>query len=488
MPTSLLSADSQFPDLERAKGSNEKFELLSDYLYLLLENLRYTLGNLGLNNFNENEFLRIGELITSPISIQLEGDEGELAQLKITAQGLSSRISDAEGNVSQLQQTAQGLALRVNNAEGDITSLQTTAEGLAGRISDAEGNITSLQATANGLSTRVSSAEGNISSLTQTANGLSTRVSDAEGNISSLTQKVDGFTLTASSANGSTVLSLTSQGTTLSTQTLNISVDAANIYGKLTVGQLPPGVATTDDIPTNLSDLVDDSDFVNRTGVVSIINGTVDADFVDALGISAKYLAGSYVYLLNSSGASRGLISITGASSAATAIDIESYGALRLTADYGTLHLESGSGTILDLSDYIQCGENIIPANDAVQYCGMISWRWAAVCAASETIITSDRNYKYDIEELPDKYLDMMDRIVPYRARYNDGTSGRYHSCFIAQEVKDAMDGCGISDGEFGGWVKDTDADGKEMQALRYGEFIPILWAKIRQLEEKVMQ
>lgn len=486
MPTSLLSADSQFPDLERAKGSEEKFRLLSDYLYLLLENLRYTLGNLGLNNFNENEFLRIGELITSPISIQLEGDEGELAQLQITAQALSSRLSDAEGNVSRLQQTAEGLALRVNNAEGDITSLQVTAEGLAGRISNAEGDITTLQATAQGLTTRVSDAEGNISSLTQTANGLTTRVSNAEGSLSSLTQKVDGFTLTAISANGSTTLSLTSQGTTLSTQTLNISVDAANVYGRLTVGQLPTNVAVKSDIPEALSDLVDDSDFVNASGVTSIINGTVTTDYVDALGISAKYLAGSYVYMLNASGTARGVISITGATSANTAVDISSYGALRLTAGEGTLHLESGSGTILDLANYIQCGENIIPANDNVQYCGMGSWRWAAVYAASSEIITSDRRYKYDIEDIPDKYLDMMDHIPAKRAKYKDGSSGRYHPCFIAQEVKAAMDECGVDDSEFAGWVKDIGADGQEMQALRYAEFIPILWAKIQALEKKV--
>lgn len=162
MPTSLLSADSQFPDLKKEQSTDEKFEVVTNYLYMLLEQLRYTLGNLGLNNINESEFLKIGELITSPISIQLEGTEGQLAQLQITADGLNSRVSDAEGNVSQLAQTVDGLGARVANAEGNITSLTVTANGLTSRVSDAEGNISTVQQTINGLTVTDSSGTTRI--------------------------------------------------------------------------------------------------------------------------------------------------------------------------------------------------------------------------------------------------------------------------------------------------------------------------------------
>ena len=49
-------------------------------------------------------------------------------------------------------------------------------------------------------------------------------------------------------------------------------------------------------IPTSTSQLTNNSDFVNTTGVVSIINGTVKADFVNALGITATAVSSSWVY------------------------------------------------------------------------------------------------------------------------------------------------------------------------------------------------
>ena len=67
-----------------------------------------------------------------------------------------------------------------------------------------------------------------------------------------------------------------------------LQVGAAHIIGPLTIGQLPTDIATTDNIPTNVSDLNNDSGYQTETGVVSIIDGTVNADYVNALGIKAN--------------------------------------------------------------------------------------------------------------------------------------------------------------------------------------------------------
>ena len=63
-------------------------------------------------------------------------------------------------------------------------------------------------------------------------------------------------------------------------------IDSANITGKLTIGQLPSSVATTGDIPTNVSDLANDSGYQTESGVVEIIDGKITADYVEALGIT----------------------------------------------------------------------------------------------------------------------------------------------------------------------------------------------------------
>lgn len=53
MPGSFLTADTSMPDLSKAGSTEEKLEMIQNYLYMLLENLRYTLRNLDPSeNFN----------------------------------------------------------------------------------------------------------------------------------------------------------------------------------------------------------------------------------------------------------------------------------------------------------------------------------------------------------------------------------------------------------------------------------------------------
>lgn len=196
MPGNILSADTQFPNFTGQENPAEQIRTIRNYLYMLLEQLRYTLNNLDAGNFNTEGLKEIQDAISQPILKQLSDTDGNLAELQVTAAGLASRVSSNEGNISQLEQTAQGLSSRVGDAEGNISSLQQTANGLSSRVTSAEGNISSLQQTANGLSSRVSNAEGSISSLSQTASGLETRVANAEGAVSTVSQKVNGVTVT----------------------------------------------------------------------------------------------------------------------------------------------------------------------------------------------------------------------------------------------------------------------------------------------------
>lgn len=196
MPGNILSADTQFPNFAGQENPAEQIRTIRNYLYMLLEQLRYTLNNLDAGNFNTEGLKEIQDAISQPILKQLSDTDGNLAELQVTAAGLASRVSSNEGNISQLEQTAQGLSSRVGDAEGNISSLQQTANGLSSRVTSAEGNISTLQQTANGLSSRVSNAEGSISSLSQTASGLETRVANAEGAVSTVSQKVNGVTVT----------------------------------------------------------------------------------------------------------------------------------------------------------------------------------------------------------------------------------------------------------------------------------------------------
>ena len=239
----------------------------------------------------------------------------------------------------------------------------------------------------------------------------------------------------------------------------NLEVNAANVKGKLTATQIDSSQLTVK--------------AANITGA-----------------IEASVLLGEYIYLDSDEGYTAGTISVTGARTSNFAVDITSYGSMRMEAGYGTFYL---SNTWYGTSNWMALdGEDIVVACGALYPSGAqpdlgTSTRlWAAVYSATDTIQPSDRNLKNSIEELPDKYLDMFDSIMPVRFKLNDGTSGRYHVGFIAQEVEDAMIAAGIDSKEFGGFIKDKDSDGNDIYMLRYGEFIGVLAAQIKQLEERI--
>lgn len=134
-----------------------------------------------------------------------------------------------------------GLRSRIGNAEGDITSLELTAAGLKTRIENAEGDITSLEATTNSLGVRISNTEGDISSLELSVSGLQSQVNgkiDGSTAQSMIDQSIDSISLSVSSRNGSSTFTLRAGQTELSTDTLNLTVNAVNVSGTLSASQI----------------------------------------------------------------------------------------------------------------------------------------------------------------------------------------------------------------------------------------------------------
>lgn len=452
MPSNLLTADTMFPDLTGRQSTDEKFVIVTDYLYMLLEQLRYTLSNLGPENFNSAELDGLTSMITEPIYARISDTEGNITALQVTAQGLIGRISDVEGNQTALGVTAQGLISRVSSVEGNVNTLSQTAAATTAQISDLYGNMSVLQQTATGLTSRISSAEGNISTLQQTATSLTSRIGSAEGDITSLEQTVNSFELSVSNSSGSSRLSLYADGVRLSSATITFT-----------------GAVTFEDLETE--------------GTTLIHGGNIDTD---TLEVSDLY--GRYVYLRNSSGVACGRISISGATTAAMAVDIESEGALSLTAGYGDVYIGSGNYAYLQLASdgVVAGGDDLISNKSGVYSCGTSSHLWSNVYASTGIVQTSDRSRKHAIEALPDKYLRMLLEIPVYRFKMNDGTSDRYHVGYVAQDVEEYMDKHDIDSLEFAGFVKDVDEDGNEIYMLRYEEFVAIHTLAIQRIYQKL--
>ncbi len=396
MPTTFQLVETTFPNGE-GKDTQEQINGVYDYLFVLLEQLRYTLFNLDGSNINQNALSEFIKNISEPIYAKIEDTDKNVNEISITAKGLDARLSDAEGNITQLYTTAKGLQVSVSNLDGAITNIKTDVNGIRATVR--------------------------------------TKI-DATQAQSIFDQSAQGFTLAATSGENGTVFKLNYNGAQIaSTGSVDLYVDAVNIYGTLT----------------------------------------------------ATEIEGDRITVRNDEGRRCGDIYTEYASTADYKMTLESK-AMELNATSGNLYLSGNNGSsALNFDyDFIDCRGDFAPNADNRYNLGAPNFVWSAIYCSTNELNGSDRNIKNSIEALPEKYVRMLELVEPKRYKLNSGTSGRFHTGFIAQEVEAAMQKCGITSQEFAGWAAAKRKDGSETYFLRYSEFIPVLWAKVREQEERL--
>lgn len=117
------------------------------------------------------------------------------------------------------------------------------------------------------------------------------------------------------------------------------------------------------------------------------------------------------------------------------------------------------------------------------------------VSGGSSSSTLSDMRLKENISTLDERYSLFFDKLEAKMFKYADGTSGRFHLGYIAQDVKKAMDISGIDNSEFAGFIevkKDEKSDtyrgyDTELQ-LRYEEFLPLHTNEIKMLKKRVRE
>lgn len=218
MPTTFQLVETTFPNGE-GKDTQEQINGVYDYLFVLLEQLRYTLFNLDGSNINQNALSEFIKNISEPIYAKIEDTDKNVNEISITAKGLDARLSDAEGDITQLDTTAKGLQVSVSNLDGAITNIKTDVNGLRATVS---GKIDGTAA--------------------QTL----------------IDQNLNQITLAATSGSNGTVFALNKNGVQIaSTGTVDLHVKAVNIDGTLTAGALRGGSVSllAGDTPVGSMDL-----------------------------------------------------------------------------------------------------------------------------------------------------------------------------------------------------------------------------------------
>lgn len=126
-----------------------------------------------------------------------------------------------------------------------------------------------------------------------------------------------------------------------------------------------------------------------------------------------------------------------------------------------------------------------------------------AIQLSGNTWVKSDERLKEDFQSL-DKWTSFFDYLEPCAFKLKDGTSGRYHLGFKAQQVKESLEKAGLTTKDFAGFVTDKylpDEEnvgeielyhklgidpGEDFHGLNYTEFIALQHNEIQKLKAKV--
>lgn len=114
--------------------------------------------------------------------------------------------------------------------------LEVDITGIHSEIGDVKGNVATLEVTASELSTRIEDVEGSYSSITQTVGQLRSEVSgklDGEDAQTMIDQTVDKISLEVSSGSGGSSFVLKKDGVQISSQTVDLHVNALNVDGEI---------------------------------------------------------------------------------------------------------------------------------------------------------------------------------------------------------------------------------------------------------------
>ena len=182
MPSNWLSIDTNFPTFTGDEPVEEQVRQMQNYLYIMKEQLQYSLNNLTMDNWNATALQDLSETAKGEIGEQLQSISNLLSQMSSSVDNIKSRISAVEnisGRVGDLEDAVfeeGGLVEWVEDldnqigGEGGLTervgALEETASGEGGHgdrldaIEEQLNGETGIEARLGGLEESLTGEEG----------------------------------------------------------------------------------------------------------------------------------------------------------------------------------------------------------------------------------------------------------------------------------------------------------------------------------------
>ena len=328
--------------------------------------------------------------------------------------------------------------------------------------------------TSEDINLRVEGISDDVSYLRVSLGNVQSEVSgkiDGSTAQSLIDQSINKIELSVSSGSGGSTFTLKAGSTELSTNTLDLHVNAVNIDGTLKASQIQTG-------SIYVGDLADGSKYATKTYVndnaglnQTEVDDRIDT-YIDSTSITAETLRGRTVSLMANRRTEIGTIELVDTTTG-YGISISTYaGGIQLDSG-GNVYITSAYRTRLQLD------------NDAAKI-GPTVW------ATDGTVIySSDKNVKNSIEYDLSRYRQFLLDLKPCRFKYNEGQSGRYHIGMIAQDMEQSLADNGIAASEFSGWCKMPVRDKNHnitgyTYGIRYDSLIPLNTMMIQELARRV--
>lgn len=328
--------------------------------------------------------------------------------------------------------------------------------------------------TSDAINLRIDGVNGDVSSLQVSLGNVQSEVSGKiDGNTaqSLINQSIDKIELSVSSGSGGSTFTLKAGSTTLSTNTLDLHVNAVNIDGTLKASQIQTG-------SIYVGDLADGSDYAtknyvnNNAGLSQTeVDDRIDT-YIDSTSITAEILRGRTVSLMANRRTEIGTIELVDTTTG-YGVSISTYdGGIQLDSG-GNVYITSAYRTRLQLdADAAKIGPTVWATDGTVIY-------------------SSDKNVKNSIDYDLSRYRQFLLDLKPCRFKYNEGQSGRYHIGMIAQDMEKSLADNGIAPSEFSGWCKMPIRDENHnitgyTYGIRYDSLIPLNTLMIQELVKRV--
>ena len=425
------------------------------------EEIRLEVSN-ELDSLSSSIDMKIGS-ITSTV----QGLNGKISTLEQTDSEIRAEITDQiNGLSSSIDVKLGSITSTVQGLDGRVTTVEQTTSGLTTSVQGLNGQISTLKQTDSSLQSQITGINGNISTLQQTDSSLQSQITGVNGSISTLDQKIDSISLSVSNGTNSSTISLTVDGVTVASKTIQFTGDVV-FASNLTDG-------TTTISGSNILTGEISAEYLKLGGTMDVYSSLNDSNSSGWLGYVTGKIGGSRFTGI-------GMVATEDTAVLASAFDdvlILSVDDTGIVAG-NNINLQASSMVCID-SDYLT------PRYNENTYCGSYSYWWydgyfKSLHVDGSAITSSDRRLKENIDYDISKWLTMFDLLKPCSYKFIEGK--RTHVGMIAQEVIEAGETAGLDMEHLTAVCLDEDS---QMYGLRYEEFVPILIAKVQQLEKRL--